>query len=111
MRRDATQPTDRRTRLPIFKNKTYASLKPLTCSILICLTIVLFPDSPAPETEQKSSMLISLALLLRCYPATRLAHRGICAKEFSAAFSRKSSFATVVKFFNMMVFALVSHCI
>lgn len=28
--------------------KTYASLKPLTCNILICLTIVLFPDSPAP---------------------------------------------------------------
>lgn len=41
-----------------FKNKTYASLKPLTCSILICLTIVLLPDSPAPETGGENRTLL-----------------------------------------------------
>lgn len=45
------RPIGAHTRLPCFKNKTYASLKPLTCSILICLTIVLLPDSPAPEIK------------------------------------------------------------
>lgn len=29
-------------------SNTHSALKPLTCRILICLTIVLFPDSPAP---------------------------------------------------------------
>lgn len=32
---------------------TYSALKPLTCNIRICLTIVLFPDSPAPVSEKK----------------------------------------------------------
>lgn len=32
---------------------TYSALKPLTCNIRICLTIVLFPDSPAPESQKK----------------------------------------------------------
>lgn len=32
---------------------SYSGLKPLTCRILICLTIVLFPDSPAPADKQK----------------------------------------------------------
>lgn len=31
----------------------YSGLNPLTCRILICLTIVLFPDSPAPANKQK----------------------------------------------------------
>lgn len=31
----------------------YSGLNPLTCRILICLTIVLFPDSPAPENTQR----------------------------------------------------------
>ena len=34
---------------PFRPKDTYSALKPLTCRILICLTIVLFPDSPAPE--------------------------------------------------------------
>lgn len=33
---------------------TYSALKPLTCNIRICLTIVLFPDSPAPVSEKKA---------------------------------------------------------
>lgn len=45
------------------KIKTYASLKPLTCSILICLTMVLLPDSPAPETDvAKISQIVSSPL-------------------------------------------------
>lgn len=31
---------------------TYSSLNPFTWSILICLTIVLLPDSPAPEIRE-----------------------------------------------------------
>lgn len=34
-----------------FRFVTYSALKPLTWRILICFTIVLFPDSPAPETH------------------------------------------------------------
>lgn len=35
-------------------NSTHSALKPLTCRILICFTMVLFPDSPAPsKTDQK----------------------------------------------------------
>jgi len=45
-----------------FKNKTYASLKPLTCSILICLTIVLLPDSPAPETGGENRQFVNSSL-------------------------------------------------
>lgn len=30
-----------------------SALKPLTCSIRICLTIVLFPDSPAPNSSSR----------------------------------------------------------
>lgn len=32
--------------------QTYSSLKPFTCNILICLTIVLLPDSPAPKQKK-----------------------------------------------------------
>lgn len=32
---------------------TYSALKPLTCKIRICLTMVLFPDSPAPVEEKR----------------------------------------------------------
>lgn len=32
---------------------TYSALMP-TCNIRICLTIVLFPDSPAPESKKRS---------------------------------------------------------
>lgn len=32
---------------------TYSALKPLTCRIRICFTMVLFPDSPAPESERE----------------------------------------------------------
>lgn len=35
---------------------TYSSLNPLTCNILICFTMVLFPDSPAPETRTRLSI-------------------------------------------------------
>lgn len=34
---------------------TYSALKPFTCNIRICFTIVLFPDSPAPETERTTN--------------------------------------------------------
>jgi hypothetical protein len=37
--------------------KTYASLNPFTCNILICLTIVLLPDSPAPAENIKTKYL------------------------------------------------------
>lgn len=30
-------------------SSTHSALKPLTCRILICFTMVLFPDSPAPS--------------------------------------------------------------
>lgn len=36
------------------KTGTYSALKPLTCNIRICLTIVLFPDSPAPVSKKKT---------------------------------------------------------
>lgn len=58
-----------------FKNKTYASLKPLTCSILICLTIVLLPDSPAPETGGENRQIVNSSL---AFPR-RL--REICARD------------------------------
>lgn len=32
---------------------TYSSENPLTCSILICLTMVLLPDSPAPSSSNR----------------------------------------------------------
>lgn len=64
-----------------FKNKTYASLKPLTCSILICLTIVLLPDSPAPETggENRRS-LISPSRFCLILPRIPRRLREICAR-------------------------------
>lgn len=34
-------------------NNSYSELNPLTCRILICFTIVLFPDSPAPKRERR----------------------------------------------------------
>lgn len=34
-------------------NNSYSELNPFTCKILICLTIVLFPDSPAPEKKKR----------------------------------------------------------
>lgn len=34
--------------------RTHSALKPLTCRILICFTMVLFPDSPAPSREIES---------------------------------------------------------
>lgn len=33
-------------------NNAYSALKPLTCRILICFTMVLFPDSPAPVRKK-----------------------------------------------------------
>lgn len=35
------------------RSHTYSALNPFTCNIRICLTIVLFPDSPAPKTKKK----------------------------------------------------------
>ena len=32
---------------------TYSSLNPFTCNILICFTIVLLPDSPAPSSSNR----------------------------------------------------------
>lgn len=40
---------------PVRINNSYSELNPFTCKILICLTIVLFPDSPAPEKEEKNA--------------------------------------------------------
>lgn len=36
----------------LYSYHAYSALKPLTCRILICFTMVLFPDSPAPEKER-----------------------------------------------------------
>lgn len=41
------------TNTHVLESNTYSALKPFTCSILICLTIVLFPDSPAPKRTKK----------------------------------------------------------
>lgn len=35
----------------------YSALKPLTCRILICFTMVLFPDSPAPVRHRDKGIL------------------------------------------------------
>lgn len=41
-------------------NSTHSALKPLTCRILICFTMVLFPDSPAPsKTHQKYTRILN----------------------------------------------------
>lgn len=62
-----------------FKNKTYASLKPLTCSILICLTIVLLPDSPAPETGGENRQFVHSSLCVSRFPLVGSAK--ICARD------------------------------
>lgn len=47
----------------------YSALKPLTWRILICFTMVLFPDSPAPE-RQKSKRNIRYLLTCETRPHT-----------------------------------------
>lgn len=39
---------------------TYSDPNPLTCRILICLTMVDLPDSPAPETHSERTTLKSV---------------------------------------------------
>lgn len=42
-----------------FKLGTHSALKPLTCRIFICFTMVLFPDSPAPSKTHHKYMRTS----------------------------------------------------
>lgn len=42
--------------LSLYSYHTYSALKPLTCRILICFTMVLFPDSPAPERKKERNI-------------------------------------------------------
>lgn len=44
------------------ETNTYSALKPLTCNIRICLTIVLFPDSPAPGSREKREKSVKRCL-------------------------------------------------
>lgn len=43
-------------------NNSYSELNPLTCRIRICFTIVLFPDSPAPERERSKGRTLWYAV-------------------------------------------------
>lgn len=45
---------------------TYSALKPFTCNIRICLTIVLFPDSPAPESRKRTETISQTMLIKSC---------------------------------------------
>lgn len=43
----------------------YSSLKPLTCNILICFTMVLLPDSPAPAINENQLNIYINKLIIK----------------------------------------------
>lgn len=67
---------------------TYSALNPLTCKIRICLTIVLFPDSPAP-TERENLLLIKDSLHYNVYDLRKweLLHLWVILNQQKSAFT------------------------
>lgn len=47
-------------------HSTYSSLNPSTCRILICFTMVLFPDSPAPAIRNNNQLKYRHKALIYC---------------------------------------------